>query len=584
MNTTYKSVNLTLVSFLLIISFISAFTPQSSSFNKNSVQQTSTVCFSAFDYEYIPPNPDADPNQDNYGILASSYPPGTPAGMRGEAVRSALLSDRCIGWDLSSEESMSMGGVLKIQGKGMRDFLNNKLTQSFDAKSSYQEACMLDAKGRVEDRLRICTVDDETAYVMASPGHTSQALLERWNRFIFPMDQIELTNMEDSFIMTLCSVQREHVEKTLLEQMLPKTKSFAFPSRPDKCVQWDFDDTTSILVLPSTGLPPVAGVGYTLVFHGNGAKSIGSQQWQRLISDANPQGPIDVGALEYETLRIEAGQPAYNNEISKAVKASPLELHWDDIINMDKGCYLGQEGIASIVKNRRGPPRTLYSVVFDNSANIYESQSRGDKSNFENLTKPPQPGQALYALGSNEELLVGTLTSVAEAGGTGDPTIVGLALLRRADSIMKKMNKMDLEIFREPQDFVDVTESSGMIEPPPLDPLDGLEVIVEGTFTVGTIKMVPSRRLPRGRNMFDANAEVKDFEYERILGTSAAKLTDNEGDEGDLSQIQAEAEDAAAEAEAAAGEARRKAEKMEMLKKKAEEAMAKRKQKKEQEK
>lgn len=558
---------------------ISALTPQATFSSKHDVHKSSTTCLSSFDYEYIPPNPDADPNEDAETALASSYPPGTPAGMRGEAIRSALRSGRCIGWDLSSEETMSLGGVLKIQGKGTRDFLNNKLTQSFDTRSNYQEACMLDAKGRVVDRLRVGSVDEETSYVLTSPGHTSQDLLDRLDPFIFPLDQVELTNVKDSFIMTLCSVQRQHVETALLQQVLPKTKSFTFPSRPDECLKWDFDEATSILVLPSTGLPNVACVGYTLVFLGNGAKSIGFQLWQRLISDSNPEGPINVGALEYETLRIEAGLPAYDAELAKEFRASPLELHWDDTINTDKGCYLGQEGIASIMKNTRGPPRTLYSVVFDNNANVYESQSRGDRSDIENLTKPPQSGQALYALGSNEELPVGTLTSVAEAGGTGEQTIVGLALVRRADSIMKKMKDMDLEIFREAEDFIDVTESSGRIEPPPLDPLDGLEVIIEGTFTVGTIKMVPSRRFRRGLNMFEPDVEVEDFEHESIQENPEAKSIDNNDFDQDLSQIQEDAEKAAAEAAAAAGEASRKAEKMEVLKKKAAEAMARRKQK-----
>ena len=144
---------------------------------------------------------------------------------------------------------------------------------------------------------------------------------------------------------------------------------------------------------------------------------------------------------------------------------------------------------------------------------------------------------------------------------------------------MKKMKELDLEIFREPQDFIDVTESSGMIEPPPLDPLDGLEVIVEGTFTVGTLKMVPSRRLRTGQNMFDSKIEVEDFQDPPISIAYNSPPVRIEEDE-EISQIQAEVEKAAAEAEAAAAEAKRKAEKMELLRKRAEEAMARRKNKK----
>ena len=573
----------------ILVAFSPFFYSTASAFLPHQSSSWCSKTFMTFDYEYIPPNPGADPNDGSNELdaLSSSYPPGTPAGMRGEAVRSALLSGRGIGWALSSsDESLSIGGVLRIHGKGTKGFLNNKLTQTFVNDDSiskrYQEACLLDAKGRVVDLLRVCTHDDN-ALVLPSPGHTSQTLLERLDPFIFPLDEVELTNLEDSFIFTLCSIQREDIEKVITEQMLPKRKDLSFPTRPDEYVQWKLDDGTSVLVMPSTGLPSIACVGYTLLFYNEDgestAKSKGSQLWTYLTSDANEDGPIEVGALEYETLRIQAGQPAYGKEIGKDTKTSPLELHWEGLVDLDKGCYLGQEGIASIWKNPRGPPRTLYLVEFQDESNIYESQSRGDKSNIENLTRPPKPGQKLYALGSNEELLVGTISSVAEPGGTGDPSIFALALVRRADSIMKKMKELDLEIFREPQDFIDVTESSGMIEPPPLDPLDGLEVIVEGTFTVGTLKMVPSRRLRTGQNMFDSKIEVEDFQDPPISISYNSPPVRIEEDE-EISQIQAEVEKAAAEAEAAAAEAKRKAEKMELLRKRAEEAMARRKNKK----
>ncbi|KAL3944367.1 MAG: hypothetical protein SGBAC_001571 [Bacillariaceae sp.] len=615
---------------LSIASIASAFTPQSCGgtvprptfLSSSSPPPRNNNKQSNFDFEYFPPNPESAPDEGSFSSpLSSVYPEGTPAGMRGEAVRSAIRSGRCVGWDLSTEPTLSPGGVLKITGKGTRTFLNNKLTQSFSetgtssssssssssstsSSSSYQEACLLDPKGRVVDRLRVAMVDEETAYVLTSPGHTSEDLLNRLDPFVFPLDEITLENVQDSFLMTLVSVQREDVQEALVEQFLPKNgKQFPFPTRSDEAVTWmTYKDDISVVVLPSTGLPPVAAVGYTMIFHGIGAKDLISKEWAHLIGDDNPEGPIGIGGLEYETLRIEAGQPAYGQEIDASkdgVKASPLELHWQDTINLEKGCYLGQEGIASILKNPRGPPRTLYSVIFEDSTNIWETQSRGDKSSIENLTVPPKVGQTLYALGSNEELLVGTLTSVAEAAGTGDPTIVGLAMVRRADSITKKMKDLGLEIFREPQDIFDITESSGMIEPPPLDPLDGLEVVVEGTFTVGKLSMVPSRRFRPGKNMFDIDIVVEEYtgpaphviyaptiddgvETDRDGGGDSDSDSASDGDEEglDLSKMQAEAEAAEKEAVEAAAEAQRKAEKMEILKKRAEEAMARRKQKK----
>eukprot|EP00957_Ditylum_brightwellii_P142197 10833355-Ditylum_brightwellii.AAC.1 len=47
---------------------------------------------------------------------------------------------------------------------------------------------------------------------------------------------------------------------------------------------------------------------------------------------------------------------------------------------------------------------------------------------------------------------------------------------------------------------------STMIAPPPLDPLDGLEVIVGGTYTVGTLRQV-STRAPRSSSVPNAQPE-----------------------------------------------------------------------------
>jgi folate-binding protein YgfZ len=525
--------------------------------------------------------------------LPSAYPPGTPSVLRGEAVRSALKSGRCIGWSFDDKNDdsptpLSMGGMVQVQGKGTVDFLNNKLTQSFHDNNNnrYKEACLLDPKGRVVDRLRVSILDPSTALLMTSPGHSSQRLLERLDPFIFPMDQVELQNINDSFAFTLASTQLEHVHKVMRQQAFPDIPKqvLEFPTGMDQCSIWEVENgSTKILVIPSTGLPSVACVGYTFVFYGSEtAKSLGFQKWQYLIGDANPEGPIGIGQLEYETLRIEAGQPAYGYEIGggnskDSIKTSPLELHWqEETIDMEKGCYLGQEGVASIAKNPRGPPRTLYAVVFDDDFNMYETESRESDSDMENLTAPPRPGQTLYALGSNEQLSVGTVTSVAEAGGTGERSTAALALVRRSDSILKKMKAYNLEIPRDAKDFIDVAgDSSGMIQPPPLDPLDGMEVIIGGTFTVGILKMIPSRRLRRGRSMFDEEIVVDMPEIS--ITTTPQPVPDEE----DVEKLQKEAEQAAEEAKDAEAEAQRKADKMELLKKRAEEAIERIKKKKE---
>jgi len=546
--------------------------------------------FSSFEYEYIAPNPDASP-QEEPSQLVSAYPEGTPPGLRGEAVRSALRSGRCIGWQQqqsssSSQDNVGEGGILQIKGTGTRDFLNNKFTQEFTLNSgtTYQEACLLDAKGRLVDRLMISLTDEETAFIMTSPGHSSTDLLARLDPFVFPLDRISLANL-DTCTFSLASIQWKDIELAI--QTLPTVQknpgSFPFPRRADQCTVWNWDNgsSTQVLVIPSIGgIPSQVCVGFTFVFFGPEGKTDGRQVWNFLTGDSNAMGPIGIGPAEYEPLRIEGGVPAFGREMGKTVKTSPLELHLKDTINMDKGCYLGQEGVASIVKNPRGPPRMLYSVVFDDDVNTYETRSRGDKSTLENLTRMPHTGDNLYALGSNEKINVGTITSVAEAGSTGKRCVVGLALIRRADSILKQLKEFDIEIDRGDED----TESDGMIMPPPLDPLDGMEIIVGGTFTTGRLKMVPSRGFRKGQNIFtlEERVTVRDYFDEASPTTTLRSPVVDDGEDNiapkvDPAKQLAEAAKAEAAAKAMEAEVRRKAEKMEMLKKRAEEAMARRK-------
>ena len=639
-------------------------------------------------YEYIPPNPDASPGSYHTPSLRSGYPPDIPASLRGEAVRSALVTtERCIGWNLSTNEETSAGGLLEISGRGTLEFLNGKLTRDFRKgvssnnngnNNSYRKACLLDAKGRLVDVLRLTMVDDNCrALVLTSPGHSSADLLKRLDPFVFPMDEVALTNFcssnnddndknnHRSFSFSLASTQYKHVQKAMQDEQanLPlASNEMVFPTSSEGVVWKSGNDDVQILVLPSTEVPSVACVGYTFVFFGSGSSAalLGQRVWEHLVGEENAEGPIEAGALEYETMRIEAGQPAYGHEFgidraklreeeekkaretsaaaaatpdenkndgssqkrkkkksasSSIIKTSPFELHFDSLIDLDKGCYLGQEGVASVLKNPRGAPRTLYTVVFDDDFNVYEPQSRGDKSAVENLTTLPKPGQKLFALGSNEGLQVGTLTSMGEAGGTGSAVTIGLALVRRPNSIRKKMAKLGLKITRDADEFLDVdfSSGSGIIQPPPMDPLDGLEVIVEGTFTMGVLKSVPSRQsgARRNTNMYDPDIEVEGMEehesgttpFSASTGTTAIDDNyyydddddgyedddddenescdddaDDDDDDDSLEQIEAEMAKATAEAETAATEAKRKTEKMELLKKRAEEALARRKQ------
>ncbi|CAB9515938.1 Folate-binding protein involved in regulating the level of ATP-DnaA and in the modification of some tRNAs. It is probably a key factor in regulatory networks that act via tRNA modification [Seminavis robusta] len=579
--------------------------------------------------------------------MPSAYPEGTPAGMRGEAVRAALCSSQCVAWKLLSskqakdQQPLLESGILRLQGKGVLDFLNNKLSSSFtplkenaSANSlQFQKSCLLNSKGRLVDILAVAYSNTE-AFIMPSPGHSAASLFQKLDPFIFPLDRVKLTDLtsENKCMFVLASTQLDHVQNVFQKQIIPKLQellpatadsmsSFHLPNEKESLMihftaSGAVETLPTLLILPYTGLPDCAMVGYTFFFlnheNNDNDNDIGNQIWEYLISDDNPKGPVEIKALEYQTLRIEAGQPAFGYEMTGAEKEplitspSPLELHVQqhqrDIIDLEKGCYLGQEGIASILKNPRGPPRSLYAVVFQDEENDQE-----DGNGSDNLSRPPRNGDNLFVLGSNEEIPAGTLTSVAESQGTGNLCTVALALIRRPDSVLKQMKSKDLQIPRAMvnKNNLDVPGSSGMVAPPPMDLLDGLEVIVGGTFTIGMLRSIPSRRLAERKNMFTdrdqafltgdnileqgyAEMEFSDISASEFLqqmtSTSLAnKKIPKDKPNGPVATTVEEAKDktTATEVEVEAEE-KRKAEKMQMLQKRAEEALARRRHKKKQ--
>lgn len=619
----------------LIVSFAQAFT-----FNKEKAQSTRSLCkttaLSKADYDNIPP-------KDESLLVSPSNLPSvfdvstTPAGMRGEAVRSAIRSGRCIAWNLGGTPLQQ--GWIKVEGHGTVDFLNNKLSQTFSASSrQFKEGCLLNGKGRVVDRIGVASISSDCAYMLTSPGHAGSALFQRLDPLVFPLDRVRLRDCSDrSKIITVASIKSEHAQQAIEAYVVPllnlKT-SWNFP-KDKKCAQFELKSGALLTLLPTAILPDTAASGYTIVLE-NDEDNLGQVVWNNLIGEQSPDGPIEIGALEFDTLRIEGGMPLFGRELLASndkdatttfTPPSPLELHWDTLIDMNKGCYLGQEGVASIVKNPRGPPRLLYQVVFDYEGNAFDSESHDDPDGIENLTKLPEVGSDLFVLGSQNTICVGTLTSVAEPSGTGDPNMQGLALVKRADSILKSMKELGLEIDRSlgKEPFADdplwndgnADIGSAMVQPPPMDPLDGMEVVVKDTFTVGVLRSIPCRRYRLGQNMFADIGEVYDdvepgegevtinrvqkkwnpeveaaldalFEKQERLKKSGSELVDGEGhlddtdlmseaDEAELERAMVDVRKAQADADAAAAEAQRKIAKMEMLKKRADEALERRK-------
>ena len=578
--------------------------------------------------------------------------------------------------------------------------IDRLLVLYFPTSSSSPSANNDEREGRVTaaEEKKIMTMED--AFVITSPGHDSTNLYDKLSPTIFPMDGVSISHCttDTTSVITLACSTVQDVRTSFMNNirsMLTNddTVSFEFPEE-GKCHHYRIsrggEAFADVYVVRHAFLPSEMCHGYTLLFReecGGGNSSSSSNRrltfadevWHTLTNENNDRGPVGIGALEYETLRVESGMPAYgfemtgdgpktkktnliaeddDNETNKVVdinvdadiyhaKSNPLELHLGSLVDVDKGCYQGQEGVASILKNKLGPPRHLYHIVFYDSENDFggdddeyggfgllttnndmltefrklKGEKRKDGTLKQNDTRHPRPGDEIFVLGSNDSISVGKITSVAESNGNGDAKTIALMLAKRPGTILNAIREQGLELpkwwedVRDPDGGDDYDEkdsrggviankkidggSSGIMRPPPLDPLHNLEVAIGGTYTVGRMVAVPGRRYgvksKRGDDVVSSlldyettgevvtarDANVPDFRYDfqdettkrRDFIDSSGKPVrlepevDNiESSEVEMDNLLAEAEKdiakATAQAEAAAAELKRKEEKM----------------------
>jgi folate-binding protein YgfZ len=110
-------------------------------------------------------------------------------------------------------------------------------------------------------------------------------------------------------------------------------------------------------------------------------------------------GAVPVGALALETLRIEAGIPAYGRDVDETVILPETRL--DEFVSFTKGCYIGQETVAR-VKYRGHINRGLSGMVLE-----------GDQL--------PSHGDAITA----EDKEIGRVTSAVRSIALGKPIALG---------------------------------------------------------------------------------------------------------------------------------------------------------------
>jgi len=211
-------------------------------------------------------------------------------------------------------------GVLRITGSDRLTWLNSLTTQQLEqlAPGAAAEALVLSPQGHVEHQLTL-TEDGTSVWVHVEPG-TAAALVEF------------LTSMKFMLAVDVHDVSADHAVVKLLGPRIPAE---ATPAVARLDVGFGTD-----LIVPRAEL---AG----------------------RVADLRAGGAALAGTWALEALRIAAGRPRLGLDTDH--RTIPHEVGWiETAVNLNKGCYRGQETVAR-VHNLGRPPRRLVLLHLDGS-------------------------------------------------------------------------------------------------------------------------------------------------------------------------------------------------------------------------
>jgi hypothetical protein len=275
---------------------------------------------------------------------------------------------------------LSHWGRLVISDDDRIRFLHNQSTNNFQQLQPGQgcDTIFVTSTARTIDLVTAYVMED--AVLLLVSRNRRQQLMEWMDRYIFPMDRVELKDVStESATFSLIGKESDALlEKLGIEMPIGE----AYASHKQLTL-----GEVKVRVAVGSGL---AVPGYTLIVPASDAAKL----WQTLTE----AGAIPMGDRIWEQLRIEQGRPTPDHELTEDY--NPLEAGLWHAISFDKGCYIGQETIARL-NTYKGVKQQLWGI---------------------RLSAAVEPGSIVTVEGDK----VGKLTSFTET----DRGLFGLAYIR----------------------------------------------------------------------------------------------------------------------------------------------------------
>ncbi|NJO94785.1 MAG: folate-binding protein YgfZ [Pleurocapsa sp. CRU_1_2] len=238
----------------------------------------------------------------------------------------------------------SSWGLLKITGADRLRYLHNQSTNDFEKRKPGQgcDTVFVTSTARTLD-LATAYVTEDSVLVLVSPHRQSQ-LMAWLDRFIFPFDKVELTDIsENTAIFSILGERSLSLLSNLASETICLTNSADHHLVTIAGVE--------VRVAQGSGL---ATPGYTLIMDLQAAGTV----WSKLTTE----GAVPFGDRLWENLRIQQGRPTPDRELTEDY--NPLEAGLWQTISFEKGCYIGQETIARL-NTYNGVKQKLWGIKLD---------------------------------------------------------------------------------------------------------------------------------------------------------------------------------------------------------------------------
>jgi len=239
-------------------------------------------------------------------------------------------------------------GRVQLTGADRVRFLHNQTTNDFQIRKPGQgcDTVFVTSTARTID-LATAYIAEDAILLLVSPGRRQQ-LMQWMDRYIFPMDKVELHDISDR---TACFSTIGPESDALIENILG-TKALIGQASHNHAIFPLADLEVRVAVGSGLAMP-----GYTLIAPAAAAPKL----WSKIVA----AGAVPMGDRAWEQLRIQQGRPQPDRELTEDY--NPLEAGLWQSISFEKGCYIGQETIARL-NTYKGVKQRLWGISLQGPA------------------------------------------------------------------------------------------------------------------------------------------------------------------------------------------------------------------------